>query len=217
MNSAPVIYIQDDAGYIATNLIEHQSKSLCEYRRIKQDEMVEACINAEALGVVAVCSHPQLPQARSLQQLAESEWGGVIWLIGEGATISGAITISLPVHLPSFLRHIEHAIKLFRAEKYGFSLGEWHIEPARMLAMGANSNQRLTQLEVSLLHYLYQAKGKEISRIQLLKNVWGYVEDAQTATVENCIYRLRQKLEADYTNPILIKTGSLGYYIAAAL
>jgi DNA-binding response OmpR family regulator len=66
----------------------------------------------------------------------------------------------------------------------------------------------LTEKEVSLLHYLYNASNKEASKEELLYDVWGYNAKLDTHTVETHIYRLRQKLDC---MPSLIMTTKLGY------
>ena len=71
----------------------------------------------------------------------------------------------------------------------------------------------LTEKECRMLLILYQAKGKEITRGQLLADIWQYADTVETHTLETHIYRLRQKIEPDPTNPILLRTGKDGYYL----
>ena len=54
----------------------------------------------------------------------------------------------------------------------------------------------LTDLEVSILTYLYNAKGVAVSKDRFLKDVWKYQKGVTTHTVETHIYRLRQKIPA---------------------
>jgi two-component system alkaline phosphatase synthesis response regulator PhoP len=59
----------------------------------------------------------------------------------------------------------------------------------------------LAALEFELLRYFIEHRGEMLSRAQLLREVWGYDEEAMTRTVDVHIGLLRQKLEEDPANP----------------
>ena len=69
----------------------------------------------------------------------------------------------------------------------------------------------LTEKEAALLKYLAKAK-TPASREVLLKDIWGYSGDADSKTVENHIYRLRQKLATSFGNEIIV-TFKNGYLL----
>lgn len=52
----------------------------------------------------------------------------------------------------------------------------------------------LTEKENHLLHYLYDKRNEELSKNDLLINIWGITEEINTHTLETHIYRLKQKL-----------------------
>lgn len=66
----------------------------------------------------------------------------------------------------------------------------------RSLGQNAQSRILLTQKEAELLLHLLAAKGIELPREQLLSEIWGYGERANSHTLETHLYRLRQKLGA---------------------
>jgi two-component system alkaline phosphatase synthesis response regulator PhoP len=66
--------------------------------------------------------------------------------------------------------------------------------------------QELSTREFNLLRYLIQNRGRVLSRDQILNKVWGYDYDGTPRTIDNFINKLRQKLEADPTNPRWIQT-----------
>ena len=74
----------------------------------------------------------------------------------------------------------------------------------------------LTQLEYDLLSFLASSPGKVYSRIDLMAQVWNYDyvgEDVRTVDVT--VRRLREKIEDDPANPVLILTRrGVGYYFA---
>lgn len=66
--------------------------------------------------------------------------------------------------------------------------------------------------EFELLRYLIRERGATISRGQLLRDVWGYDEEALTRTIDMHMALLRQKLEADARNPRhFLTVRGLGY------
>ncbi len=72
---------------------------------------------------------------------------------------------------------------------------------------------RLTDKEVGILACLAQAKGAAVGRQELLDRVWSYAEGVETHTLETHIYRLRQKIEPDPANPVILLTAEQGYSV----
>jgi DNA-binding response OmpR family regulator len=74
---------------------------------------------------------------------------------------------------------------------------------------------RLTEKETSILKYLCRIGNKVVPRDVLLSEVWGYNAGVTTHTLETHIYRLRQKIEADPSNAVLLVTEPGGYRLNA--
>ena len=95
--------------------------------------------------------------------------------------------------------------------------GDLVIDRGRGQVTRGNELLHLTPTELRLLVTLVQHRGQVLSRQQLLSAVWGYNgehESEKTVTVH--IRRLREKIEADPTHPILILTvPGLGYRFTA--
>jgi DNA-binding response OmpR family regulator len=64
----------------------------------------------------------------------------------------------------------------------------------------------LTVREFDLLQFLMHHPGQVFTREQLLDNVWGYTFASDMGTVTVHIHRLREKIEADPANPVLLQT-----------
>ena len=64
----------------------------------------------------------------------------------------------------------------------------------------------LTATEFRLLEFLMSRPGVVFSREQLLDSVWGMDRAITDRTVDVHILRLRQKVEADPANPLLIRS-----------
>ena len=113
-----------------------------------------------------------------------------IFEIPKGAVRLGEIMDKLGYLLSGREVHIED-------ENENIDLGEFILIPAENLLIhqGTQTDIRLTDKERLLLRFLFEAGEDGIARKQLLKDVWGYADDAETHTLETHIYRLRQKLE----------------------
>ena len=93
-----------------------------------------------------------------------------------------------------------------------FTIGPYTFRPgAKMLVTERNSKIRLTEKETAILRYLYRAGKKPVAREILLQEVWGYNSGVTTHTLETHIYRLRQKIEKDPSNALLLVTEAGGY------
>jgi DNA-binding response OmpR family regulator len=75
-----------------------------------------------------------------------------------------------------------------------------------MTARRKGSPITLTAHEFKLLRFFTENPERVLSRDELLSDVWGYNSYPTTRTVDNQIMKLRQKLEADPTNPRHLQT-----------
>lgn len=64
----------------------------------------------------------------------------------------------------------------------------------------------LSAKEFELLFYLSKHNNQVFSKAQLLDAIWGYAEYGDESTITVYIRRIREKLEADPSNPVYIKT-----------
>ena len=94
-----------------------------------------------------------------------------------------------------------------------FSIGPYTFKPgAKLLLHNKTARKvRLTEKETSVLKYLYRAGNRVVHREVLLREVWDYAAGVTTHTLETHIYRLRQKIEADPANALLLLTEPGGY------
>jgi DNA-binding response OmpR family regulator len=73
-------------------------------------------------------------------------------------------------------------------------------------AYRAGAPIQLKPKEYDLLVFLMQRPGRVFTRDQLLSQVWGYEYAGDSRTVDVHVRWLRQKIEADPANPVLIET-----------
>lgn len=69
---------------------------------------------------------------------------------------------------------------------------------------------QMTTKEFDLLYFLARHPGWALTKDQIYAAVWGEDSLGNCHTVENTIYRLRQKIEDDTANPKFIQT-IIGY------
>lgn len=84
--------------------------------------------------------------------------------------------------------------------------GEVFADFSSMKVSRSEENVALTTMEFKLLRFLVQNAGRAISRVELLKEAWGYDNYPSTRTVDNHILKLRQKLERDPAHPVHFRT-----------
>lgn len=132
-------------------------------------------------------------------QATDTTFGAAqIFEIPKGAIRLGEVMDKLGYLLSGREFHIED-------ENENIDLGEFLLIPAENLLIhqGTKNEIRLTDKERLLLRFLYEAGDDGIARKQLLKDVWGYADDAETHTLETHIYRLRQKIEQHTTHEVI--------------
>jgi two-component system, OmpR family, response regulator RegX3 len=121
--------------------------------------------------------------------------------------IGGDDYIKKPYSLNVLLAKVKAVIKRYMNNK------ENEIQPAGGFQLDApamriylnGTDLKLKTMEYKLFYYLYQNAGKVITKDQLFKNVWGdsFFSDG---TLNVHIRRLREKIEENPNEPVIIKT-----------
>ena len=92
--------------------------------------------------------------------------------------------------------------------------GDVTVDFARHQVRRAGHLAELRPKEYALLVALLQRGGRVASRLELLREVWGYAEDVMSRTVDTHVAMLRRKLEEDPAHPRHIVTvRTFGYRI----
>lgn len=86
-----------------------------------------------------------------------------------------------------------------------FVMGEATINPANQTVTVHNNSEALTFYELSLLKLFYNNPGVPLTRDEILHKVWG-TSAANHRTVDNCIVKLRKKIEMVPDDPTHIVT-----------
>ena len=91
-------------------------------------------------------------------------------------------------------------------EPSALTLGDIQIFPERRRVTKAGKEICLNYGEFSILYCMARCPGRVFSREQLYNAAWGEDYELGTNTVDNTIWRLRNKLEPDPKHPTYIKT-----------
>lgn len=121
--------------------------------------------------------------------------------------------VAKPFRASELLARLRAQLRVFeRSEEAVFPVGSYVFRPAKKLLQDTGLNRRihLTDKETAVLKFLYRSD-KTVDREILMHEVWGYNAAVRTHTLETHIYRLRQKIEADPSNPSLLVTEGGGY------
>ena len=131
---------------------------------------------------------------------------------GDGGSAAG-IPIRLPVRAGRLLDQIKpYLLGYYRDFPQEVQIADFTLFPVRLTLENGKTgtSTRLTEKERDILLFLYKA-GKDVTRADLLRGIWGYADGVETHTLETHIYRLRQKIEDDQSNPEILITSGDGY------
>lgn len=85
-------------------------------------------------------------------------------------------------------------------------LGTVSIDFLRLTATKDERAIHLSHREFDILHYLAERQGRVVNRSELLRQLWGYLDEPHTRSVDYAIVRLRRKIEPDPHDPRYIRT-----------
>lgn len=93
--------------------------------------------------------------------------------------------------------------------------GEIEVRPGTHEVYRRGFPVGLRPKEFELLMALVRRRGNIVTRLDLLREVWGYDADVVSRTVDTHVAELRRKLEDDPANPVYIRTvRKAGYRVA---
>ena len=223
VSSSRLLIIDDDAYLRAT---------------LRQQLVVEGFNDVFEVGVVAdldnVLSHAnpdlilldiQMPDSNGIdicQRLRRNGFAKPIVMLTTEAT-EGDIVLGLeagandyitkPFRLGELIARIRTQLRQFRAsDDAQFEIGNLSFVSANKMLheMGSDRMQALTEKEASILKFLYRAFPNDVTKDELLAEVWGFQNGVSTHTLETHIYRLRQKISR-LTKKQLVLTIEKGY------
>lgn len=227
-DSRPVLIATADAA-LSDRLASHLTSAGFAPIPVVTAAALTATLSDEAVPCNAVILDVALPDANGCALCTDLRRQGIqvpLVLLGDTAEEQAVVRgldagaddyIVKPVRMAELLARLRARIRLSEdSENAVFPIGPYIFRPAAKLLQepGRNRRIRLTEKETRILKYLYRVNAR-VLRQTLLNEVWGYNAAITTHTLETHIYRLRQKIESDPSNPSLLLTGEGGYRLAA--
>src|SRR3954471_34587 len=111
-----------------------------------------------------------------------------------------------------FLKRSEHASE--QGER--MSIADLEINFIDKTVTRSNTAVNLTSKEFALLALLVKAKGKVVSKQEILEKVWGLSFDTGTNTIEVFISFLRNKIDRPFDTKLIHTKAGFGYFIKEA-
>ena len=124
--------------------------------------------------------------------------------------------ITKPLRLGELIARIRTQLRQFRAsDDARFEIGNLSFVPDNKMLheIGSDRMQALTEKETTILKFLYRAFPNDVTKDELLAEVWGFQNGISTHTLATHIYRLRKKISR-LTKKQLVLTVEKGYRLA---
>ncbi len=153
--------------------------------------------------------------------LGENQYGNYLILTNKNQTFkSKKISLNKTLSLDNFPIKIEKLIDLLNIsllkQKYNnqseIILNKYKIDLNSRKIFNEEKYLKLTEKEIEIILFLNNHnKPKNIQSLQ--KDVWGYISDLDTHTVETHIYRLRKKIKESFNDENFIISTKEGYHL----
>ena len=114
--------------------------------------------------------------------------------------------ITKPFDLEELLARVRAVLRRAHPTVERLTLGSVTINLHGLQAWDGSNAVDFSHREFELLRYLAERPHKVVSRTELLREIWGYVEAPNTRSVDHAIARLRRKIEPDVHHPRFIHT-----------
>ena len=114
--------------------------------------------------------------------------------------------ITKPFDLEELLARVRAVLRRARPAVESLTLGDVSIDFVAQRASRGDRKLHMTHREYDLLQFLAEREYRFVSRDELLRGVWGYLDVPMTRSVDHAIARLRKKIERNPHQPEFIHT-----------
>ncbi|PYQ26279.1 MAG: DNA-binding response regulator [Acidobacteria bacterium] len=114
--------------------------------------------------------------------------------------------LTKPFGLLELLARVEALLRRAGPRAAAETIGELEIDRSTRSVMRSGSAVELAPKEYDLLIALADRNGAVVSRLELMRQVWGYSDAVITRTIDTHVAELRRKLERDPAQPRHILT-----------
>jgi DNA-binding response OmpR family regulator len=215
---ANILVVEDDPT-IAIGLVAALEHERYEVRHVERGEDGLAAVRERTPDLII--SDIMLPGIDGLEMMRviKGEFSGipVIMLTAKADEIDRVMGLEMGaddyVTKPFSVREVIARVKARLRERSAeprtpdqFNFGNVHVDLRRRVLSRDGVESHLTTHEAGTLAYLITHRGRDVSRDELLREVWGYTAALTTRTVDNQILKLRKKIEEIPSQPRHILT-----------
>jgi two-component system alkaline phosphatase synthesis response regulator PhoP len=225
MASAPatIVLIEDDPSITAGLRMNLEAEG---YKVVIADDGEAGLEAARATGVDLVILDVMLPRINGLEVLRQLRREGrrmpIIVLSARSSEIDKVMGLELgaedyvtkPFGLAELLARVRAALRraAIIAPTESLHFGDIEIDEGTREVRRAGSSVELTATEFDVLIALSSAKGRVLSREQILEKIYGPGHHGTARTIDNFLMQLRSKLEVDPQQPRhLVTVRGVGY------
>jgi two-component system copper resistance phosphate regulon response regulator CusR len=133
--------------------------------------------------------------------------------IVNGLTIGADDYLTKPFKFKELLARIQALTRRKTISKKQLTVADLVLNADAKEVHRAGKRIELTAREFRLLEYLLQHKNRVMSRTDILENVWEINHDLGTNVVDVYINYLRNKIDHDFTVPLIKTVIGMGYTI----
>lgn len=213
-----ILIVEDDAT-IAMGLVAALEHERYDVRHVERGEDGLSAVRARTPDLII--SDIMLPGMDGLEMMRQikEEFSGipVIMLTARTDEIDRVMGLEMGaddyVTKPFSVREVIARVKARLRERSAeprtpdqFHFGSVHVDLRRRVLTRDGVESHLTTHEAGTLAYLITHRGRDVSRDELLREVWGYTAALTTRTVDNQILKLRKKIEETPAQPRHILT-----------
>ena len=132
------------------------------------------------------------------------------------SNLSPSVHATKPLVIREFIGRIELLLeRVARQSRSDVRFGPFElVHGSKLRRLDDGSEIFLTDKEAKLLRLLSSADGGFATSRDLMADIWGYHESANSHTLQTHIYSLRRKLETDPNAPRMLVTEKGGYRLA---
>jgi len=119
--------------------------------------------------------------------------------------------IELVARIRTLLRRMELTTGMEAKEEHIFRAGDLELNDDTKAVTRDGREISLTSTEYRLLHFLLRNKGRVVSRVDILEDVWGVNFDMGTNVVDVYVNYLRKKMDNGYDDKLIHTVIGMGY------
>ncbi|MGD9496847.1 MAG: response regulator transcription factor [Armatimonadota bacterium] len=134
----------------------------------------------------------------------------------EGLTLGADDYVSKPFYVEELIARVHAVVRRASGESHSIlQAGDLSVNLlTREVTVGGESVE-LTQREFCVLEYLMRARGRVLTRTQMLEHVWGYDFDPESNVVDVYVRRVRRKIDPRGVRGFIDTVRGVGYRFRA--